>query len=113
MRACRSGGSLRFSPSACSCSPSPQRFFARRRLIARLVRTGRKPKLSAVMAALFVCLSIPILIFILAYNHYRNAEAILAILQEQVTKSRHASVESVDDFDAGRLAACWACLPRP
>ena len=71
-------------------------FFARRRLIARLVRTGRKPKLSAVMAALFVCLSIPILIFILAYNHYRNAEAILAILHEQVTKSRHASVESVD-----------------
>ena len=71
-------------------------FFARRRLIARLVRSGHKPKLSAVMAALFVCLSIPILIFILAYNHYRNAEAILAILQEQVTKSRHASVESVE-----------------
>jgi class 3 adenylate cyclase/ABC-type nitrate/sulfonate/bicarbonate transport system substrate-binding protein len=67
-----------------------------RRLMAYLDGSGAKPKLSAVMAALFVCLSIPILIFILSYNHYRNSEAILENLQEQVRKSRHASVDSVE-----------------
>jgi class 3 adenylate cyclase len=72
-----------------------------RRASSALQHTKKKLKLSAVMAALFVCLSIPILIFILVYNHHRNAEAILTILQEQVTKSRHASVESVENMMRG------------
>jgi class 3 adenylate cyclase/ABC-type nitrate/sulfonate/bicarbonate transport system substrate-binding protein len=70
--------------------------FAYLRINGRLGRSGRKPKLSAVMGALFVFLSIPILIFILAYNHYRNAETILGMLQGQVTKSRVASIQNVE-----------------
>jgi hypothetical protein len=38
------------------------------RLLAAVLET---PKLSAVMALMFVCLSIPILVFILLYNYHR------------------------------------------
>jgi adenylate cyclase len=47
----------------------------------------RKSKLSTIMAGLFVCLSIPILIFILLYNYHRNSETIIAILHEDVAKT--------------------------
>ncbi|WMT79709.1 hypothetical protein [Bradyrhizobium sp. Ash2021] len=40
----------------------------------RLALTVRKPKLSAIMAGFFVCLSIPILIFILFYNYLSLSE---------------------------------------
>src|SRR5262249_26572556 len=53
-----------------------------------------RPKLSAVMALLFVSLSIPILIFILIYNYQRTSAAIIATLHEQVAKTRLATVES-------------------
>ncbi|KRR02722.1 hypothetical protein CQ12_06485 [Bradyrhizobium jicamae] len=57
-----------------------------------------RPRLSVVMSALFVGLSIPILIFILAYNHQKNSEAIIAMLQEQVGKSRSATIESIENL---------------
>jgi adenylate cyclase len=55
-----------------------------------------KPKLSAIMATFFVCLSIPILIFILAYNYYRNSEVMVATLKDDVAKTRQASIENVE-----------------
>ena len=54
----------------------------------RLELASKKPKLSTVMAAFFVCLSIPILIFILFYNYYRNSEAMMATLKYEVAKTR-------------------------
>jgi len=67
------------------------RWIGRRRAL-----TPKKPKLSAVMAAFFVCLTIPVLIFILAYNYYRNSEAIMATLKDDVAKTRQASIENVE-----------------
>jgi class 3 adenylate cyclase/ABC-type nitrate/sulfonate/bicarbonate transport system substrate-binding protein len=67
-----------------------------KRINRRLELAANKPKLSTIMAGVFVCLSIPILIFILVYNYHRNSEAILATLQEVVTKTRQASIENVE-----------------
>jgi adenylate cyclase len=67
----------------------------------RLELALREPKLSAIMAAFFVCLSILILIFILAYNYYRNSEAMIALLEDQVAKTRQASIENVDGMIRG------------
>jgi adenylate cyclase len=64
----------------------------------------RKPKLSAIMAGFFVCLSIPILIFILLYNYYRNSETMIAILHEDVAKTSRASVENVEAMIGGVAA---------
>ena len=47
----------------------------------------RVVRLSAVMSALFVLLSIPVLIFILAYNYRQNAAAINATLNDVVTQN--------------------------
>jgi adenylate cyclase len=58
----------------------------------------RVVRLSAVMSALFVLLSIPVLIFILAYNYRQNATAINATLNEAVTRTKQVSIE-----DAGNL----------
>ena len=52
------------------------------------------PKLSAVMSLVFVCLSIPILIFILLYNYRTTSAAIVSNLHEQVAKTRLASIEN-------------------
>jgi adenylate cyclase len=64
----------------------------------------RRPKLSAIMAGFFVCLSIPILIFILVYNYHRNSEAILATLREEVAKTSRASMENVEAMIGGVAA---------
>lgn len=64
----------------------------------------KRPKLSAIMAGLFVGLSIPILIFILLYSYYRNSEAIIAILHEDVAKTSRASMENVEDMIGGVAA---------
>jgi class 3 adenylate cyclase/ABC-type nitrate/sulfonate/bicarbonate transport system substrate-binding protein len=56
------------------------------------------PKLSAVMSALFVCLSIPILIFILVYNYHTNSIAIVSTLREDVAKTNQASIESTQNL---------------
>jgi hypothetical protein len=64
----------------------------------------RKPKLSAIMAGFFVCLSIPILIFILLYNYHRNSETMIAILHEDVAKTSRASIENVEAMIGGVAA---------
>ncbi len=56
------------------------------------------PKLSAVLSLVFVCLSIPILIFILLYNHHRTSAAILSNLREQVATTRLASIENAQNL---------------
>lgn len=66
------------------------------RVKRRLSSALKKPKLSAIMAALFVGLSIPILIFILAYNYYRTSQMIVATLREDVAKTRRESIENVE-----------------
>ena len=50
----------------------------------RFMPALRTPKLSLIMSALFVCLSIPILIFILLYNYQKNSEAIASTLEQSV-----------------------------
>ena len=69
----------------------------------------KKPKLSAIMAGFFVCLSIPILIFILAYNYYRNSEVMMATLRDDVAKTRQASIENVEGMiqDGTNLPAAY------
>lgn len=64
----------------------------------------KEPKLSTIMAGFFVCLSIPILIFILAYNYYRNSETIIATLHEDVAKTSRASKENVEAMIGGVAA---------
>jgi adenylate cyclase len=65
---------------------------------------AKKPKLSAIMAGFFVCLSIPILIFILLYNYHRNSETIIATLHEDVAKTSRASIENVEAMIGGVAA---------
>ncbi|WFU75537.1 adenylate/guanylate cyclase domain-containing protein [Bradyrhizobium sp. CB2312] len=50
-------------------------------------------RLSAAMSALFVLLSIPVLIFILVYSYERNSAAINVTLNEVVAKTKGASIE--------------------
>jgi adenylate cyclase len=56
------------------------------------------PRLSVVMSVLFVCLSIPILIFILFYNYHVNSVAIRSTLNEEVAKTNQTSIENTEDF---------------
>jgi class 3 adenylate cyclase/ABC-type nitrate/sulfonate/bicarbonate transport system substrate-binding protein len=64
----------------------------------RITAAFGTPKLSAVMSALFVCLSIPILIFILLYNYHTNSAAIVSTLREDVAKTNQASIESTQNL---------------
>src|SRR5690242_10179100 len=75
-----------------------------RRAGPRLELAVKNPKLSAIMAGFFVCLSIPILIFILLYNYHRNSETMIAILHEDVAKTSRASVENVEAMIGGVAA---------
>ena len=65
---------------------------------ARVKAALGTPKLSVVMSVLFVCLSIPILIFILLYNYHTNSVAIVSTLQEEVAKTNQASIESTENL---------------
>jgi adenylate cyclase len=56
------------------------------------------PKLSAVMALLFVALSVPILIFILVYNYNQTSAVIVATLHDQVAKTRLATIGTAQDL---------------
>jgi hypothetical protein len=56
------------------------------------------------MAGFFVCLSIPILIFILLYNYHRNSETIIVILHDDVAKTSRASIENVEAMIGGVAA---------
>jgi class 3 adenylate cyclase/ABC-type nitrate/sulfonate/bicarbonate transport system substrate-binding protein len=62
----------------------------------RIDLAAKKPKLSTIMAGLFVCLSIPILIFILAYNYQRNSATIIATPHDDVAKARQTSIENLE-----------------
>src|SRR5258708_38816066 len=75
-----------------------------RRASPRLGLAVKSPKLSAIMSGFFVCLTIPILIFILAYNYHRNSEAIIATLHEDVAKTSRASMENVEAMIGGVAA---------
>ncbi|HET7124630.1 MAG TPA: adenylate/guanylate cyclase domain-containing protein [Bradyrhizobium sp.] len=70
----------------------------------RLELAVKSPKLSAIMAGFFVCLSIPILVFILVYNYHRNSEAIIATLHEDVAKTSRTSMENVEAMIGGVAA---------
>src|SRR5262245_54806088 len=69
--------------------------FRRFGLLGRALAT---PKLSAVMALVFVSLSVPILIFILVYNYNRTSAAIIATLHERVAQTRVATIESAQNL---------------
>jgi hypothetical protein len=66
------------------------------------------PKLSAVMAVLFVSLSIPILVFILISDDHRISAAIFATLREEAAKTRVATIDRVPNL----LVASW-CFADP
>jgi adenylate cyclase len=55
-------------------------------------------RLSTVMSGLFVLLSIPVLIFILAYNYRQNAAAINATLNDVVAKAKQASIGNTENL---------------
>jgi adenylate cyclase len=61
-------------------------------------RALKKPKLSAIMAGLFVCLTIPVLIVILVYSYYRNSQSMIATLDTEVAKTRQSSIETVESM---------------
>src|SRR5215471_7881718 len=64
------------------------------------------PKLSAVMVFLFICLSIPILIFIMLYNYQKTSTSIIKMLDQAVAKTADVSIENAKNlFDpiAGTL----------
>ena len=56
------------------------------------------PTLSVVMSVLFVCLSIPILIFILLFNYHANSVVITSTLKDQVAKTNQASIDSTENL---------------
>ena len=64
----------------------------------RILRDYGTIRLSVVMSALFVLLSIPVLIFILLYNYYKNASAIEATLTDEVAKTKQVSIEEVENL---------------
>src|SRR5262244_1970949 len=70
----------------------------RRQRFALLAAALATPKLSAVMALVFVSLSIPVLVFVLVYNYNRTSAAIIATLHEQVAKTRLATIESAQNL---------------
>jgi len=57
-----------------------------------------RPRLSVIMALLFVCLSIPVLIFILLYNYSRNSDAIVAMLDDAVAEASRVSVQRTEEL---------------
>jgi class 3 adenylate cyclase/ABC-type nitrate/sulfonate/bicarbonate transport system substrate-binding protein len=64
----------------------------------RLKTTLGTPKLSAVISFLFICLTIPALIFILLYNHHTNSASITATLRDSVDRTNRASIENIENF---------------
>jgi class 3 adenylate cyclase/ABC-type nitrate/sulfonate/bicarbonate transport system substrate-binding protein len=84
---------------------------------SRLKAALSRPKLSLVIASLFVFLTIPVLIFILVYNYQRNSAAMVEMLREDVDKGRKASIGNMDNMiqqvaDVLRLLAHMAAA-RP
>jgi adenylate cyclase len=50
------------------------------------------------MAVLFVCLTIPVLIFIMLYNYQKNAAAIAVTLDQAVGKTLQVSIENAENL---------------
>ena len=67
-------------------------------LYRRNARALGAMRLSAVMSGVFVLLSIPVLIFILAYNYRQNAAAINATLNDAIAKTKQASFEGAQNL---------------
>jgi class 3 adenylate cyclase/ABC-type nitrate/sulfonate/bicarbonate transport system substrate-binding protein len=80
----RSRRTLRGTLARLSAIP---RFVARKRL-----------RLSLIMSLLFIGLSIPVLIFILVYNYYKNSAAMVSILNEAVVQTSWAGVERTQEL---------------
>jgi adenylate cyclase len=68
------------------------------RRFAFLVAALAAPKLSAVMALVFVSLSIPVLIFILVYNYSQTSAVIIQTLHDEITKTRQATIDSAQNL---------------
>ncbi len=64
----------------------------------RLARATGALRLSAAMSGLFVLLSIPVLIFILAYNYWQNSATINATLNDVVAKIKRASIDDAQSL---------------
>ncbi|MGY4424486.1 class 3 adenylate cyclase/ABC-type nitrate/sulfonate/bicarbonate transport system substrate-binding protein [Bradyrhizobium sp. JR6.1] len=74
-----------------------------RRALARFgaflpVATIGRPRLSVVMSLLFICLSIPILIFILIYNYNKNSAGMVSILNDAVAQTSRSGVERAENL---------------
>ncbi len=67
-------------------------------LYRRLARTIGALRLSAAMSGLFVLLSIPVLVFILAYNYWQNSATINATLNDVVAKTKRASIDNAQNL---------------
>jgi class 3 adenylate cyclase/ABC-type nitrate/sulfonate/bicarbonate transport system substrate-binding protein len=63
-----------------------------------LFATMGRPRLSLIMALLFIGLSIPILIFILIYNYNKNSAGMVSILNDAVVQTSQAAVERTQDL---------------
>ena len=71
------------------------------------------PKLSAVISFLFVCLTIPVLIFILLYNYHTNSASIAATLRDNVVRTNQASIENTENFIQPIAGALRLLQPLP
>ena len=67
-------------------------------LYRRLAPTIGVLRLSAAMSGLFVLLSIPVLLFILAYNYWQNSATINATLNDVVAKTKRASIDDAQSL---------------
>jgi adenylate cyclase len=67
-------------------------------LYRRLARNIGALRLSAAMSGLFVLLSIPVLLFILAYNYWQNSATINAMLNDVVAKTKRASIDDAQSL---------------
>src|ERR1700722_12894718 len=67
-------------------------------LYRRPARTIGVLRLSAAMSGLFVLLSIPVLLFILAYNYWQNSATINATLNDVVAKTKRASIDDAQSL---------------
>jgi class 3 adenylate cyclase/ABC-type nitrate/sulfonate/bicarbonate transport system substrate-binding protein len=63
-----------------------------------LVAAMGRPRLSLVMSSLFIGLSIPILIFILAYNYNKNSAGMVSILNDAVAQTSRSGVERTENL---------------
>jgi len=50
------------------------------------------------MVVLFICLSIPILIFIMLYNYQKSSSAIIEMLDQAVAKTANVSIENAKNL---------------